>query len=88
MSDVDQVARAEMAQIKVQLHQFLRAANDQVDGLDRALKTLESVIERMHEGPPDADTMRRHVQSLRDARGKILATRQHLVWKLHMTPIR
>jgi hypothetical protein len=79
MSAVDTVARAEIAQTKVQLHQMTTALLKTAAALDNAFQAIERILPLLTEGgglsAEQAEAERRLLQSVR---GEILGTRLYL----------
>jgi hypothetical protein len=80
MHSVDIVARAEMAQIKVRLHQMTTALQMSVNALDMALKASERIVETLSREPHRlaAEHGREEIDVLRQARTQILNMRMLL----------
>jgi len=77
MKSVDVVARAEIANVKVRLHQMTTALRMAIDALDMAMKANERLVDRLSREPHRLDTEygREEIDVLRHARGQILNMR-------------
>ena len=77
MQSVDMVARAEMAQVKVRLHQMTTALFMGINALDMALKASERLVDALAQEPQrlEAQQARDAADVMRQARAQILNMR-------------
>jgi len=80
MSPVDTIARAEISQLKVQLHQITTALRMSINAFDVAGKSIERVIDTLAAPPHrlEPDRAREEIDFLRQARAEMLAMRNLL----------
>ncbi len=79
MSNVDTIARAQLAETKNQLHQMSTALHKGIGAVDAALKSVERVYEALEEkNMLDSEAIAAEVSVLRQARGEFTSMALYL----------
>ena len=77
MPAVDTIARAELAQAKVQIHRMTTALHQGIDALDRAFEQIERIAGKLSDTAGNA-SIADELEALRGARAGILNMRLNL----------